>query len=172
MQLNFDKIFFNFFENLILVILILSWSVDHWLNQFQLVIWIDHLNWSENKNIAKNTKTVTAALTHTIWKYMEVVHRPSPSSVFWRVFYHVFFGCSYHSRVSRDISWNTESMFITEQVYEQCFWSNKFIVSIGNVKSNKKDCSLGWNFNFSDCIRIQLILVTRCPEKCAIRVFL
>ena len=97
MQLNFDKIFFNFFENLILVILILSWSVDHWLNQFQLVIRIDHLNWSENKNIAKDTKTVTAALTHTIWKYMEVKHRPSPSSVFWRVFYHVFFGCSYHS---------------------------------------------------------------------------
>jgi len=41
-QLNFDKIFFNFFENLILVIFILSWSVDHLLNQFQLVILIDH----------------------------------------------------------------------------------------------------------------------------------
>ena len=132
-------------------------------------------NWPENKYL-KNTKTVTAVLkkmTHTIWNYMEVVLRPSlfPCK-FWRVLYHVFFGCSYHSWVSRDFSWNTKSLFITEQVYEQCFLSNKFIVSIGNVKSNKKDCSLGWNFNFSDCIRIQLILVTRCPEKCAIRVFL
>ena len=136
-----------------------------------MVIWT---NWPENKYL-KNTKTVTAVLkkmTHTIWNYMEVVLRSSLSPCILACPLSCIFGCSYHSWVSRDFSWNIKSLFITEQVYEQCFLSNKFIVSIGNVKSNKKDCSLGWNFNFSDCIRIQLILVTRCPEKCAIRVFL
>ena len=46
---------------------------------FELVRWsfaqsisIGHFNWSENKNIAKNTQTVTTAQTHT------------PGSMFWK----------------------------------------------------------------------------------------